>query len=171
MYLPSIGRFGSVLDSLPVASRIAGGFEGHGFAVGLLDLDPAGAGELAEAEDRRDAVFLEQIGDAVRVAFDDAVLALHHRGQVEFDLGQDDAVAGRLVLGLLEEFAGIEQGLARDAADVQAGAAERLGFPLLDAGDFLAELGGPDGGDVPAGAAADDDQIEAFRHVGNGPPR
>src|SRR5437660_65603 len=49
----------------------------------------------------------------------------------------------------------------------QPGVAERLVFPLLEAGDFLAQLGGANGGDVPAGATPDDDQIEAVRHVGN----
>src|SRR5690606_4299778 len=53
---------------------------------------------------------------------------------------------------------------ARDAADVEAGAAE--GRVLLDAGDAQAELGGPDRGDVPTRAGADDDEIEwLLRHV------
>src|SRR5205814_5021256 len=54
-----------------------------------------------------------------------------------------------------------------DAADVEAGAAQRR--PLLDAGDFEAELGGADGGDVAAGAGPDHDQVVALRHAS--PPR
>jgi hypothetical protein len=136
-------------------------------AVGLLDVDLARPGERGEPEHRRDAIFLEEERDAVRVGLHHLVLALHHLREVEVDFGQDDAVAGRLVLGLVEELAGIEQGLAGDAADVEAGAAERLVLALVDAGDFLAELGRPDRGDVPARPAADDDQIEPLRHGGD----
>ena len=70
------------------------------------------------------------------------------------------------MLGLVKEFAGIKQGFAGNAADVQAGPAKRFGFPFFDAGDFLAELNRPDGGDIAAGAAANDDQIKALRHMG-----
>src|SRR4029079_19772510 len=94
----------------------------------------------------------------------DGVLALLHRWHIEVDLRQDDAVPGALVRGQRIELAGIEQGLARDAADVQAGAAERGAF--LDAGDLLAELGGADGGDVPARPGPDDDQIVTLGYGG-----
>jgi hypothetical protein len=104
-----------------------------------------------------DLVLLEQPGDAARQPGDDRVLPLHHLGQVELEVADDDPVAGELVLGLEEVLGGVEQGLGRDAPDVQAGAAEAL--ILLDAGDPHAELGRADGGDVPAGAGADDDQV------------
>ena len=58
--------------------------------------------------------------------------------QVELELADLDAVMREAVLGEVVELAGVEQGLAGDAADVQAGAAE--GRPLLDAGDFHAKL-------------------------------
>lgn len=51
--------------------------------------------------------------------------------------------------------------LGRDASDVETSAAE--GAALLDAGCLEAELRGFDGGDVAAGAAADDDDVVFLR--------
>jgi hypothetical protein len=53
---------------------------------------------------------------------DDLVLALEHRGQVERDLALTPCAANSLACG--EVLAGLEQRLAGDAADAQAGAAE-----------------------------------------------
>ena len=61
---------------------------------------------------------------------------------------------------LLEHLGGVEQRLRGDAADVEAGPAQRLA--LLDHGHFQAELGRADGADIPPGAGADDDEI--IRH-------
>ena len=51
-----------------------------------------------------------------------------------------------------------EERLARDAADVETGAAEFLVF--FDDGGLESELGGADGGDIAARAGADDDDVE-----------
>ena len=51
----------------------------------------------------------------------------------------------------------VQQRLGRDAADVDAHAAELV---LLDHGGGEAELGGADGADVAGGAAAEDDDVE-----------
>jgi hypothetical protein len=51
----------------------------------------------------------------------------------------------------------MEQGLGRDAADVEAGAAE--GIILLHEGHLEAELAGFDGGHIATGAGADYDEI------------
>ena len=59
-----------------------------------------------------------------------------------------------LVLDVLHQFSGVQQALGGDAAHVQAGAAQIL---LFDQGDLGAQLRGPDGGHIAAGAAADDD--------------
>jgi hypothetical protein len=61
-----------------------------------------------------------------------------------------------------------QQGLGRDAADVQADPAPVLS---LDHGNLLAELGGPDGGDIPAGSGSKDDDVVVTRltsHTPNG---
>ena len=59
--------------------------------------------------------------------------------------------------GLLEQMRGVQQRLGRDAADIEAGAAERAA--LLDAGHLEPELGRLDRGHVAARPAADDHQI------------
>ena len=159
--LPSNGRTGSSTGSLPVASRIA-------FASSVVSLSDPLTTTLPwpamrpAALDGRDLVLLEEIGDAVGVAFDDLVLAGQHGGKVEADVADLDAVTAEVSLGLGVDFAGIEHRLAGDAADVEAGAAQR--GPLLDAGDLHAELGRADGGDVAAGAGADHHQVVTLGH-------
>jgi hypothetical protein len=72
-----------------------------------------------------------------------------------------DPLRGKAVSGFLEEVRGMQQSLRRNAADVQAGAAQaRLAFGVgvgirFTAGDIETELRGADGGNVAAGATAD----------------
>ncbi|MNS79727.1 hypothetical protein D3C72_1133890 [compost metagenome] len=61
----------------------------------------------------------------------------------------------------LELLARLQQGLGRDAAPVQADAAQVL---ALDDGDLQAQLAGADRRDVTAGARTDDDEIEFSSH-------
>ena len=67
------------------------------------------------------------------------------------------------VVGQVIELARIEQRLARDAADVQAGAAQ--GRPLLDAGHLPPELRRPDRRDVTAGTRPDHYQVVTLGHA------
>lgn len=66
----------------------------------------------------------------------------------------------------------VQQRLGGNAADVQAGAAEarlalRVGVGIgFAAGGLEAELRGTDRGDVAAGAAADDEDVEFFWTLG-----
>jgi hypothetical protein len=55
----------------------------------------------------------------------------------------------------------MEEGLRRDATDVEAGATERI--VLLHQGHLESELAGLDGGDIAAGTGTDYDEIE-LRH-------
>lgn len=72
-------------------------------------------------------------------------------------------MGGGVGFGEDELLGGMKQGFTRDAADVEASAAE--GGAFLDQRDLEAELGGAEGADVAAGAGADDDQIEGLgRH-------
>ena len=89
-----------------------------------------GRGDAALALDPVDLVLLEQEGDAVDVGGDGVVLVLHHRGQIELRRRDDDAERAEIVRGLLEHLRRVEQRLGGDAADVEAGAAQRLA--LLD---------------------------------------
>ena len=67
--------------------------------------------------------------------------------------------------GLGIKFGGMQQGLRRNAADIEAGAA--MGGALFDDRDFEAELGRADGADIAAGAGADDGEIKLFSHDGS----
>ena len=79
---------------------------------------------------------------------------------VERDLAGDvDAELGRL-LDLVEHVRGFEKRLGRNAAAVETGAAE---LEFFDDGDIETELLGADRGDIAAGAAAEDDEIELMR--------
>ena len=64
---------------------------------------------------------------------------------------------GHGVIRVVEQVRGVKERLGGDAPHVQAGAAQ--GASPLDAGDFQPELRALDGGDVPAGAAADHDDV------------
>ena len=105
--------------------------------------------------------FLNRKATPLTLAGDRLVLVLHHRGEVELGRGDDDAERAEAMRRLLEHFGSVEQRLRGNAADVEAGAAERL-F-LLDDGDLHAELGGADGADVTAGSRPDDDEIVSSR--------
>src|SRR5260221_3523958 len=123
----------------------------------VRDFDGMAVDQPAEALHDFDLVFLHQVGDARSELAHDLALALHHRAEIEPDVAGDDAVRGEPLLREMEMFARRQQRLARDAPDVEAGAAER--FVLLHDGGFEAELRGADRGDVTAGAASDDDEL------------
>ena len=127
--------------------------------------DLAGRGDAPLALEDGHVVFLHQEGDAAGQLRHGLVLALEHGGQVQFDLADEHAVAGRFLLGKREVVTGVEQRLAGDAADVQAGAAE--GLAAFDEGSFQAELRAANRRDVAARAAADDNEIK-FRHGDTG---
>jgi hypothetical protein len=97
---------------------------------------------------------------------DDARLAGDHLGHVDLRRADADALAFEGVAGFLEQVRGMQQRLGRNAADVQAGAAEarlalRVGVGIgFAAGGLEAELRGADRGDIAAGAAADDEDVE-----------
>ena len=120
--------------------------------------------QLAGAVGGGDLVFPEQEGDAVGQPFDDFILPFEHGADMERQAGRLDAVLGEFVLGEIPEFGGIEQRLAGDAADIEAGAPQGFGGPLLDNSHFLSELRRPDRRDVPTRPRADNNQIECIRH-------
>jgi hypothetical protein len=122
------------------------------------------------AGQQRDLVLLEQALDAAGELGDDVVLALDHGLDVDADVARRDAVHDEAVAGVVEVLGGLQQRLGGDAADVEAGAAEAhlalrvvvgLGFA---AGGVEAELRRANGGDIAAGAAADDYDVELFSH-------
>src|SRR5690606_1470424 len=115
-----------------------------------------------------DPVLPEQQLDASGQALDDLVLTCQNLLQVQRDLAGGDAVAGNGLAGLLVAMRDVQQLLGRDAAYVEAGAAEAAA--LLDAGGLEAELGRPDCRDIATRAAADDDEVEGISHGSALPP-
>ena len=92
---------------------------------------------------------------------DDLRLALLHRGPVEFARFHAFDAEFFRVSQLVPEFGVKQQGLGRNAAHVQAGAAEQAVF--FDHGRFQTVLAGADRGRISRRAAADDrDVINGF---------
>src|SRR5262249_23670722 len=117
------------------------GLERVGASLGAGDDNRIGAADPTGSQKCLDVILAEQRADSVGQALDDAVLADEHRRQVELHAIEQYSVAAEAVSCQVKELARVEHGLARNAADVQARAAER--WALLDAGHFEAELGGP----------------------------
>ena len=83
------------------------------------------------------------------------------RARSSFTPSDQHAVVLQRVRRVVEFLRGLQQRLGRDAADIQAGAAER--GALLHAGDLHAELRRADGAHIAAGSGADDDDVEGIR--------
>jgi hypothetical protein len=147
----------------------AGGHDGlvelHGLAgpVGLRDDGGVGASELGRADDVLALVALHQHADVLHEPADHLVLPGHDLSPVERVFGVVEAgVLG--LLGLVGVPRGRDEGLGRDAAVVEALAAELVS--VHDDGAF-AELAELDGGDVAAGSAADDEDVGFEGHEGS----
>ena len=80
------------------------------------------------------------------------------RGEVELDLaGLHPELGQRAMRRFLEQLRAMQQRLRRNAADVEAGPAQRLaGF---GAGGLQPQLRRADRGDIAAGAGADDEDV------------
>src|SRR6185312_15424077 len=129
-------------------------------------LDLARRRDAAGADDGIDLVLLEQEFDALDVAVDRLLLEGQHLLQIEFRRGNADAHFRESMSRLVEQFGGMQQRLRRDAADVEAGAAE--GRALLDHRGLETKLRRANGADIAAGAGADDDEI-VLSHNNNAP--
>jgi len=127
-----------------------------GLAV-LLHLQLAGAVQTGMPVDDGDLVLLEQIADAAGQLLGHPARALHHLCEVETDVLGGEAVGVEIVQDVVD-LRRAQQRLRRDAAPVQADAAQML---ALHHSGLHAELRGADGGDVAARPAANDDQVEA----------
>ena len=101
--------------------------------------------------------FLNRKATPLTLAATVSSLCFIMRGRSSLGCATTTPSARQPVRRLVEHLGGVQQRLRGDAADVEAGAAERLA--LLDHGDLHAELGGADGADIAAGAGADDDDI------------
>ena len=130
-------------------------------ALASLDGDLAGRVDHRLAPDHGDLVLLHQEADAVVEPFRHRARALDHGGRIEADLlDREPVVLG--VLQVVEDLGRAQQRLGRDAAPVEADAAQI--FALDDRG-LEAELRRADRGDVAAGPGADDDDVEGVCHL------
>ena len=115
------------------------------------------------------AVGLEQGSDAAGQVLDDVGLARNHRRNVDGDALGFDTMDFEGLFGLMVLVGAVQQRLGRDAANVQAGTAERhlafLADVLLDAGGLQAQLGSADGGNVTAGAGTNHYHVEFLAHI------
>ncbi len=127
------------------------------FAVVASDLYLALAFKRAEAAQHVYLARLGELGDAAIELGDDLVLALEHGGDVASQLADLDAVHIAALLDGVENLGGMQQRLRRDAAHVEARAAERGVF--LDECGFKAKLRGAKRGYVAAGAGANDEEV------------
>ena len=137
--------------------------EGDGAAGPVLggDLELVGGGEPAGAGGDGDLALLGQAGEAAGEAGDDGVLPGPEPVEVDGRVAEGEAVSGHL-LRLADDPGGVEEGLGGDAADVEADAAER--GPALDQGGGPAEVGGPEGGRVAAGAGPEHEEFGLGHH-------
>src|SRR5690606_38133698 len=106
--------------------------------------------------DDRDAARLDEAFQALELLGDDALAVRRDTGDVDGLEARGDTDGGRGA-HMIGDFGRVQQRLRRDAAAVQAGAADLV---LLDQGDFLAEIAGAQRGRVAAAASAEDDEVE-----------
>jgi hypothetical protein len=133
---------------------------------GIVDHHLVRRRELRRAPDDLDAAALEEDADAAGHLLHDLVLALEERAPVDLRLADVDAEFLRAP-DLLVEVRGDDPCLGRDAAPVEARAAQLL---LLDDGGLEAELRGADRGNVAARAGAHDDELKVLA-IGHGGTR
>ena len=126
-----------------------------------VDLDRVRRDELAGALDVRDLGGLDQALQALVEPVDDAVLVGVDARHVDAEQLGLDAELLRLA-GLVGDLAGVQQRLRRDAAAVQAGAAELV---LLDQRDRQVQLDGAQRGRVTAAAAAENYNVKLAHEI------
>ena len=125
-------------------------------ALARLHRDLAGRVDRRLAPDDLNLVLLHQKTDAVIEPLRHRARARHDCRRIEADIvGFQAVVLG--VLHVMENLGRAQQRLGRNAAPVEADAAEII---ALDDGRLEAELRGADGGDIAAGAGADDQDVE-----------
>jgi hypothetical protein len=132
--------------------------EGDGLAAprGQRDLDLVRAREHAGADDDPDLAHLRHLGEAAGQLADDLVLVRGELGAVDRRSAERHADVGE-VRRLVHHGGDVQQRLRRDAADVEADAAERR--IALDEHDPEAEVGGAEGRGIATGPRAEHEDV------------
>ena len=112
-------------------------------------------GQFAVAHMDGDLVLLHQMRDALIELLGYTARALHHRVNIRADIGRRQPIIARM-LHIMIDFRRTQQRLGRDAAPVEADAAQI--FALNNRG-FQPELRGADGGNIATGAGTEDDEV------------
>ena len=169
-----VGEVARLLDSLDGRMRRhrpgAGGddrlLEAQGLAVHLHGL---GAGEAGVAQEHVHPQLAEALHRVVVADVGaDAAHAFHHRGEVHLHVVRPADAEQAGVADLRHHARRADDALGRDAADVQAVAAQVV---ALDQGDLGAQAGGARRGHQPGRAGADHHQVVAAGRGGIGPVR
>ena len=124
----------------------------------LCGFDPQGLGrsELALAGHRLDLSLLGEPGEARRQALDHAILPATDCRRVKGRRAKAHAMRTHR-LGVVDDLGDMKQRLGRDAADIEADAAE--GRARVDQNDVLPEIGGAESGGVAAGPGAQNQNV------------
>ncbi len=115
-----------------------------------------------------DLIAFEKLGHTAGEFFHDAVLAGDHGRYIHGSVLDTDAMGLVVILQMVKMLAGIQQGLGRDATNIQAGAA-RCGFAIL-AGEIIdtrsleAKLRRSDSGYIATRATTNYDQVKFVSH-------
>ncbi len=112
-----------------------------------------GGGQLAVAHMDGDLVLLHQMRDALIQLLGNPTRPLHHRVDIRADIRRRQAIIARM-LHIMIDFGRTQQRLGRDAAPVEANAAEIF---ALNNRDLQPKLRCTDGGNIATGATAEDD--------------
>lgn len=112
--------------------------------------------EGADAGHDLDLASLCHSGKAAGQLLDDAILEPTQLVEIELRRTEGDAMVGEM-LDLVDHGCRVQQRLARDAADIEADAAERV--VALDQHGLHAEVGGTEGGGVAAGTGAQNQHV------------
>ena len=128
------------------------------FSSSVLTQDLLAALERAQPADVLDLVLLDQRVEALGQPRDDLVAPLGGDRVVVRDVPDVDAHVASAVLDALVELGRLEHRLGGNAADPQAGPAERRA--VVDQRDLQAQLPGAECGRIAACAAAEDDEVE-----------
>src|SRR5262249_28280893 len=117
--------------------------------VRTIDNDRLAVDDLCGASENRDLALPEKTGDPRGQPVHDPVLPADRPGEIERGRshGQPEWRSCRAKPGVVIGFRCVDQSLRRDAADIEAGAAEAV---LLDEHGRDAELTGPDRRNIPS---------------------
>jgi hypothetical protein len=132
-------------------------------SVAKRNLDAGFSGEARRPFHPLDFVLLEEQLDAAGQTADDLVLPRVNGRHVDADRGAVYARQSPFLCGLrqLQSVGVLEQGFRGDAPPDEAGAAE--GLLSFDHRHGESQLRRPNRGDIPAGAGANDDDVELVR--------